>query len=154
MIMIRLFYWIAPGITNNDYWELSKVFKNHTQRQLFEAMQKMFLLTPDGDEVGGRLNKFKKSIRRFRDVFTVFLTQIISCCKKLLMQKLYNWYHISKNGIHIGNFQKIVFFKIESLGGRVDVEMRGLPVFLLLYSSIPFTLCVKKVKFPLLLFVL
>ena len=110
--MIRLFYWIGPGITNNDYWELSKVFKNHTQRQLFEAMQKMFLLTPDVGEVGGRLNKFKKSIRRFWDVFTVFLTQIISCCKKLLMQKLYNGYHISKNGIYIGNFKKIVFFQI------------------------------------------
>ena len=54
-------------------------------RQLFEtssAMQKMFLLTPDVGEVGSRLNKFKKSIREFWDIFTVFLTQIISCRQK------------------------------------------------------------------------
>ena len=45
-------------------------------------MQKMFLLTPDVGEVGSRLNKFKKSIREFWDIFTVFLTQIISCWQK------------------------------------------------------------------------
>ena len=54
-------------LTNNDYWELSKVFKNHTQRQLFEAMQKIFVSTPDDDEVGGRFNKFRKSIGKFRN---------------------------------------------------------------------------------------
>ena len=53
--------------TNNDYLELSKVFQNHTQRQLFEAMQKMFLPTPDVGEVGGR---FKKSIGKFRVDFS------------------------------------------------------------------------------------
>ena len=53
--------------TDNDYWELSKVFKNHTQRQLFEAMQKMFVSTPDDGKVGVRFNKFKKSIGKFRD---------------------------------------------------------------------------------------
>ena len=38
-------------------------------------------------------------------------------------------------------------------GGRgVDVEMRGSPLFLLLYSSITFTLCGGKVRFPLVLF--
>ena len=48
--------------------------------------------------------------------------------------------------------------KIESLGavgnlkrGGVDLEIGGLPPFLLLYSSITFTLYVGKVKFPLLL---
>ena len=56
--------------TNNDYLELSKVFQNHTQRQLFEAMQKMFLPTPDVGEVGRRLNKFKKSIGKFRVDFS------------------------------------------------------------------------------------
>ena len=55
--------------TNNYYWELSKVFQNHTQRQLFEAMQKMFLPAPDVGEVGGRFNKFRKSIGKFRDIF-------------------------------------------------------------------------------------
>ena len=35
--------------------------------------------------------------------------------------------------------------------GGVDVEMGGLPLFLLLCSSITFTLYVGKVKFPLLL---
>ena len=38
--------------------------------------------------------------------------------------------------------------------GEVDVEMGGLPLFLLLYSSITFTLCVEKVKFLLLIFIL
>ena len=56
--------------TNNDYWELSKVFQNHTQRQLFEAMQKMFLPAPDAGEVWGRFNKFKKSIGKFRVDFS------------------------------------------------------------------------------------
>ena len=55
--------------TNNDYWELSMVFISHTQRQLFEAMQKMFALTPDDGEVGGRFNKFQKSIGKFWDDF-------------------------------------------------------------------------------------
>ena len=45
---------------------------------MFEEMEKMLPLTPDVGEVGGRFNKFKKSIRKFWDVFTVFLTQIIS----------------------------------------------------------------------------
>ena len=66
-IIIRLFYWVGPQeFTNNDYWELSKVFKNHTQRQLFEAMQKIFLLSPDEGEVAGGFNKFKKSTGKFR----------------------------------------------------------------------------------------
>ena len=39
-------------------------------------------------------------------------------------------------------------------GMGVDVEMGGLPVFLLFYSSITFTLCVGKVKFFLLHFFL
>ena len=56
--------------TNNDYLELSKVFQNHTQRQLFEAMQKMFLPTSNVGEVGGRFNKFKKSIGKFRVDFS------------------------------------------------------------------------------------
>ena len=60
---------ISQKFTNNDYWELSKAFKNHTQRQLFEAMQKMFLSTPDDDEVGSWFNKFKKSIGKFRNDF-------------------------------------------------------------------------------------
>ena len=43
--------------------------------------------------------------------------------------------------------------KPEKGGGRgVDVEMRGSPLFLLLYSSITFTLCGGKVRFPLVLF--
>ena len=50
---------------NKDYWELSKIFKNRTQRQLFQAMHKMFVSTPDDDEVEGRFNKFKKSIGNF-----------------------------------------------------------------------------------------
>ena len=45
------------------------VFINHIQRQLFEAMQKMFVLTPDDGEVGGRFNKFQKSIGKFWDDF-------------------------------------------------------------------------------------
>ena len=53
--------------TNKDYWELSKVFKNNTQWQLFEAMQKMFLSTPDDGE--GSFNKFRKNIGKFRDDF-------------------------------------------------------------------------------------
>ena len=53
--------------TNDYYWELSKVFKNHTMRELFEAMQKIFVSTPDDGEVGGRFNKFRKSIWKFRD---------------------------------------------------------------------------------------
>ena len=36
-------------------------------------------------------------------------------------------------------------------GGGFDVEMGALPLFLLLYSSVTFTLHVGKVKFPLLL---
>ena len=51
--------------TNNCYWE----FQNHTKRQLFEVMQKMFLPAPGVGEVGGRFNKFKKSIGKFRDIF-------------------------------------------------------------------------------------
>ena len=61
--------------TSNDYWELSKAFKNHTQRQLFEAMQKMFLSTPDDGEIGGWFNKFKKSIRKFWDDFKKYRCQ-------------------------------------------------------------------------------
>ena len=56
--------------TNNDYLELSKVFQNHTQRQLFEVMQKMFLPTLDVGEVGGSFNKFKKGIGKFRVDFS------------------------------------------------------------------------------------
>ena len=56
--------------TNNDYWELSKVFQNHTERQLFEAMQKMFLPALDVGKVWGRFNKFKKSIGKFRVDFS------------------------------------------------------------------------------------
>ena len=33
-------------------------------------------------------------------------------------------------------------------GGRVDVEMGELPLFYFLYSSITFTLCEGKVRFP------
>ena len=32
--------------------------------------------------------------------------------KKILMRKLYNQLHVSKSGIHVGNFQKITFFQI------------------------------------------
>ena len=32
-----------------------------------EAIQKVFAPTPDDGEVGGRFNKFKKSIGKFRD---------------------------------------------------------------------------------------
>ena len=41
----------------------------------------------------------------------VFLTQITSRRQKMLTQKLYNRFHIGKNGIRIGHFQKIVFFQ-------------------------------------------
>ena len=37
-------------------------------------------------------------------------------------------------------------------GGGVDVEIRGVATFLLLYSSIIFNVCEGKVRFPLLLF--
>ena len=53
------------SFTNKDYLELSQVFKNNTHWQLFEAMQKMFLSTPDDCE--GRFNKFRKSIETFWD---------------------------------------------------------------------------------------
>ena len=32
--------------------------------------------------------------------------------KKMLMLKLYNRFHVSKNEIRIGNFEKLVFFQI------------------------------------------
>ena len=51
--------------TNNYYWELSKVFQNHTQRQLFEAMQKMFLPAPDVGEVGVGLTNLGRALGNF-----------------------------------------------------------------------------------------
>ena len=56
--------------TNKDYWELSKVFKNNPQPQLFEAMQRMFVSAADEGEVGGRFAKFKRSIGKFRVDFS------------------------------------------------------------------------------------
>ena len=53
--------------TNKNYWELSKVFKNNSQLELFEAMQGMFVSAPDEGEVGGRFSKFRRSIGKFRD---------------------------------------------------------------------------------------
>ena len=54
--------------TNKDYWELSKIFKDYTHWQLFKAMQKMFLPTPDdNDKMGSRFNKFRKTIGKLRD---------------------------------------------------------------------------------------
>ena len=48
--------------TNKDYWELSRVLKDNPQSQLLEGMHRMFLLAPDECDVGGRFNKFWKSI--------------------------------------------------------------------------------------------
>ena len=42
--------------------------------------------------------------------FAVFLTQIISRRQKMSTQKLYNRFHVGKNGIRVGDFQKMVFF--------------------------------------------
>ena len=44
---------------------LSKVSKNYTQRQLFEAMQQMFLSTLDDGE--SRFQKFKTMVEKFGD---------------------------------------------------------------------------------------
>ena len=44
-----------------------------------------------------------------RQFFELKLFQI---GKKMLMRKLYNGFHVGKNGIHISNFQKIVFLQI------------------------------------------
>ena len=55
----------SQDFTNKDYWELSKVFKNNPQSQLFEVMQRMFLSAPDEGYAGGRYNKFRKSIGKF-----------------------------------------------------------------------------------------
>ena len=43
---------------------------------------------------------------------TVFLTQIISLWQKMPTRKLHYRFHVGKNGIRVGNFQKIVFFQI------------------------------------------
>ena len=58
------------NFTNEDYWELSKVFKNNRQSQLFEAMQRMFVSAGDEGEVGGRFGNFKRSIGKFRVDFS------------------------------------------------------------------------------------
>ena len=39
--------------TNDDYQELSNVFKNNSQSQLFEIMHRIILSAPDEGEVGG-----------------------------------------------------------------------------------------------------
>ena len=39
---------------------------------------------------------------------------------KMPMQKLYNRFHVNKNGIHIGNFQKNFIFPIIQLEGVVN----------------------------------
>ena len=59
----------------------------------------------------------------------------------------------SKNRVTLG----VIIFLLERgnkpvKGEGVDVEMGGLPLFLLLYSLIIFTVCGGKVRFPLLLF--
>ena len=56
----------SQDFTNKDYWELTKVFKDNPQSQWFEAMQRMFRSALDEGEVGGRFNKFRKSIGKFR----------------------------------------------------------------------------------------
>ena len=50
--------------------------------------------------------------------------------KKMLIQKLYKWFHIGKNGIHISNFQKIVFFQIQFL--LYFTKCNRLPLFKIL----------------------
>ena len=56
----------SQDFTNKDYWELTKVFKDNPQSQWFEAMQRMFLSALDEGKVGGRFNKFRKSIGKFQ----------------------------------------------------------------------------------------
>ena len=41
----------------------------------------------------------------------VFLAHYFTSAKKMPTQKLYDRFHVGKSGIHIGNFQKIVFFQ-------------------------------------------
>ena len=51
---------------------------------------------------------------------SVFLTQIISRRQKMPMRNLYYRFHLGKNGIREGNFQKIVFFQIFNKKGVVN----------------------------------
>ena len=41
-----------------------------------------------------------------------FKLKLFHIDKKMLMLKLYNRFHVSKNEIRIGNFEKLVFFQI------------------------------------------
>ena len=41
-----------------------------------------------------------------------FWLKLFHVSKKIPMQKLHCWFHVSKNGIHVDNFQKIVFSQI------------------------------------------
>ena len=50
----------------------------------------------------------------------VILTQTIPCQQKMPMQKLYDQFHVSKNGVHVDNFEKLVFFPNIQLQGVVN----------------------------------
>ena len=41
-----------------------------------------------------------------------FKLQLFNVGKKMLTGKFYNQFHVGKNGIRVGNFQKIVFLQI------------------------------------------
>ena len=51
---------------------------------------------------------------------SVFLTQIISCQQKMLMQKLHNGFHVSNNGIHVNKLSKNCIFPNIKLRGVVN----------------------------------
>ena len=54
-------------------------------------------------------------------LLAVFLTQIISRRQKMPTRKLYNRFHVGKNEICVGNFQKDIFSKysIKYVGNRL-----------------------------------
>ena len=49
----------------------------------------------------------RKVVTKKKAPVSLFLTEIIS---KMPTGKLYNRFHVGKNGIRVGNFQKILFF--------------------------------------------
>ena len=60
--------------------------------------------------------KFKLKKINLETSFSVFLTQLFHVGKKMPTRKFYNQFHVGKNEIRVGNFQKIVFPNIQLKG--------------------------------------
>ena len=60
----------------------------------------------------GLLQKCKKAKSK-KSVAQSFKLKLFHVSKEMLMRKLCNGFHVGKNGILVGNFQKTVIFQVE-----------------------------------------